>query len=386
MSSPDEAAAKELYLFISNDGDLYRQQGLPIIQNLVQKIDRGVYDRTLAVKLYGYLVENGGKKYAKAFGGTWHKMFDKPTRELVAKNFVAYFETEYKLGAFKKMHKKKYQGKAGVLSNPAFISDGKKFKTKVFTSVKATNTFLAKHHEYGVIGTKTVNGKEYIHVALNADNGIRIRSNPASAYHVNEMYESMKQAGVKIEHHESDMYVPVNKTTTDILKGYRFRKSVKVFYSGGKPWYDIPFAYVPFWEKQKKAATQGTVIKGNPVSGKLTKKERMVLEDIGLRAGHFKGTNVTSVYRSLQKKGYVQFHKESPGRHSVTPTAIGWGKLKNNPPYGYGTHENENPKSKKKSKKKRPVNLKAIAGAIKSPNTPKHLKEGLLRKYGHLLK
>jgi len=43
---------------------------------------------------------------------------------------------------------------------------------------------------------------------------------------------------------------------------------------------------------------------------------------------------------------------------------------------------NSNPK---KRTKKRPVNLNAIAGAIKSPKTPKHLKEGLIRKYGHLL-
>jgi hypothetical protein len=116
-----EVEAKELYLFIQNDGDLYRQQGLPIIQNLVQKIDRGVYDRTLAVKLYHYLAENGAKKYIKEYGGDkWFEMFDKPTRELVAKNFVADFEAEYKLGNYDQYHKnkKKYQGKAGMLKNP----------------------------------------------------------------------------------------------------------------------------------------------------------------------------------------------------------------------------------------------------------------------------
>jgi hypothetical protein len=242
-----EVEAKELYLFIQNDGDLYRQQGLPIIQNLVRKIDRGVYDRTLAVKLYHYLAENGAKKYIKEYGGDkWFEMFDKPTRELVAKNFVADFEAEYKLGNYDNLHEKKYQGKAGilknpqiavgdtvvaddygvkkkyevlniggsgivqvknlksgirswkylqslkkvkrsgVLSNPAFISDGKKFKTKAFTSVKATNEYLSKHPEYGVIGTKTVRGKEYIHVALNADNGKRIKRNPPYGYGTHE--------------------------------------------------------------------------------------------------------------------------------------------------------------------------------------------------------
>lgn len=41
---------------------------------------------------------------------------------------------------------------------------------------------------------------------------------------------------------------------------------------------------------------------------------------------------------------------------------------------------------KKKTGKKRPINLAAIAGAIASPKTPKHLKAGLIRKYGAQLK
>jgi hypothetical protein len=35
--------------------------------------------------------------------------------------------------------------------------------------------------------------------------------------------------------------------------------------------------------------------------------------------------------------------------------------------------------------KKRGVNLNAIRGAIMSPKTPKHLKEGLKKKYGKRL-
>jgi hypothetical protein len=43
-------------------------------------------------------------------------------------------------------------------------------------------------------------------------------------------------------------------------------------------------------------------------------------------------------------------------------------------------------KSKVTAKKKRPINMAAIAGAIASPRTPKHLKEGLKRKYGAKLR
>lgn len=123
-SEADEVSARELYLYIESDGDLYRQQHQPIMQNLVQKIDRGVYDREKAIKLYMYLVQSGAEKYVKDFGShgdKWFEMFDKPTRELVAKNFVANFEEEYKLGNFtnETYHKKKYRGKEGMLKNPA---------------------------------------------------------------------------------------------------------------------------------------------------------------------------------------------------------------------------------------------------------------------------
>lgn len=258
-----EVEARELYLFISSDGDLYRQQGLPIIKNLVQKIDRGVYNRDLAVKLYMYYMENGAKAYVRQFGGTWNTMFDKPSRELAAKNFVADFEGEYKLGNYDNFHAKKYQKKAGVLSNPA--------KKTICPECKGTGRDAEKTKKAYKEGR--VDPPAYVRCWNCQGNGwdptaaYRFGKNPADAYHVNDMYSAMVKAGVKIEHHESDMYVPVNDTTTEILKGYRFKKNVKVFYSGAKPWYDIPFAYVPFWEKQKQKAEKVTGIKGNPPYG-----------------------------------------------------------------------------------------------------------------------
>ena len=88
----DEHMARELKLFIGNDGDLYRQQTLPIIKNLMRKRKKGVYDSELAVKLWGYLMESGAKKYAKEFGGTWHEMFSPATREIAAREFARDFE------------------------------------------------------------------------------------------------------------------------------------------------------------------------------------------------------------------------------------------------------------------------------------------------------
>jgi hypothetical protein len=91
-ASADADAAKELSLFIENDGDLYRQQWQPILKNLANKRAQGKYDREKAIKLFMYLMESGAKKYAKDFGGTWNVLFNVPTRREAAKEFTLNFE------------------------------------------------------------------------------------------------------------------------------------------------------------------------------------------------------------------------------------------------------------------------------------------------------
>lgn len=87
-SKVDQAAARELELFIDNDADLYRQQTTPILKNLWRKMVNGTYDFEKSVKLLGYLVENGGKKYAREFSSSerdWTRIFNPDTREYVAR-------------------------------------------------------------------------------------------------------------------------------------------------------------------------------------------------------------------------------------------------------------------------------------------------------------
>lgn len=117
----DEHAARELKLYIDNDGNLYRSQTTSILKNLAAKKARGEYKHDLAVKLFGYLVESGAKKYAKEFGtlqsqsperrghGVWHVMFDVPTRRAVAEELTKDFEGEYALGNYDNLLPKKYQ-------------------------------------------------------------------------------------------------------------------------------------------------------------------------------------------------------------------------------------------------------------------------------------
>lgn len=110
----DTHAATELKLYIDNDGDLYRRQTTSILKNLATKKARGVYQHDLAVKLFGYLVQAGAKKYADEFEPTlrvWHQIFDAPTRKAVAEALTKDFEGEYALGNYDHLLPKKYQAK-----------------------------------------------------------------------------------------------------------------------------------------------------------------------------------------------------------------------------------------------------------------------------------
>lgn len=99
----DQDAARDLELTIENDGDLYRQQFQPIVKNLMRKRRAGTYRHDLAVKLFGYLVEAGAKKYAANYGDDgkpWHAMFNVPTRHAVAASMTRSFEREAELGNY----------------------------------------------------------------------------------------------------------------------------------------------------------------------------------------------------------------------------------------------------------------------------------------------
>ncbi|MFA5385596.1 MAG: hypothetical protein WC364_13255 [Eubacteriales bacterium] len=69
-----------------------------------------------------------------------------------------------------------------------------------------------------------------------------------------DIYQEMKNAEIEIDHHESDLYVPCNQKTKAILNQYQYRENVIVYTNkqDGKLWYDIPFAYSPYWEKRKR--------------------------------------------------------------------------------------------------------------------------------------
>lgn len=64
----DQHWARELALFIENDGTLYRQQYVPIALNYARKMVKGNFNKEMAIKGIINLVENGRKKYSREFG------------------------------------------------------------------------------------------------------------------------------------------------------------------------------------------------------------------------------------------------------------------------------------------------------------------------------
>ena len=71
-----------------------------------------------------------------------------------------------------------------------------------------------------------------------------------------QLYNAILAAGIPHSSHESDLYIPVTEETTKLLAPYQFRGNVQMFNSNkdGKLWYDIPFAYMPYWEAKLKRA------------------------------------------------------------------------------------------------------------------------------------
>lgn len=101
----------ELYIFILNHAQLYRQRLQPIHKNAVTKMARDQYDSKKAVKLFMYAVDDGAKLYSKEFssGNDARTMFPKDVREYVAMRLRDEFEVEAAEGNYDELLPKKYR-------------------------------------------------------------------------------------------------------------------------------------------------------------------------------------------------------------------------------------------------------------------------------------
>jgi hypothetical protein len=99
----DEDAATELYIYATNDADLYRQMLQPIQKNLINKKASGIYNPTLALKAFMNFMQFAAQKYTKEYAGAgdkWFDLFPVEVRKAAASEALAYFETESGLGEY----------------------------------------------------------------------------------------------------------------------------------------------------------------------------------------------------------------------------------------------------------------------------------------------
>lgn len=68
MIYKETAESKELFLYATNDGDLWRRITKCTIENLRKKAIKGTYDKEKAIDAYYYIATEASKMYNKDFG------------------------------------------------------------------------------------------------------------------------------------------------------------------------------------------------------------------------------------------------------------------------------------------------------------------------------
>lgn len=64
------------------------------------------------------------------------------------------------------------------------------------------------------------------------------------------LYCRLKEEGIEIANHYADLYFPVTSETTRILRKEYPESKAETFTNliTKTPWYEVPFAYDPYWE------------------------------------------------------------------------------------------------------------------------------------------
>lgn len=68
MIYKETVESRELFLYATNDGGLYRRMITPTIENLRKKAVKGNYDKEKAIDAYYYVATEASKMYNKDFG------------------------------------------------------------------------------------------------------------------------------------------------------------------------------------------------------------------------------------------------------------------------------------------------------------------------------
>jgi len=85
----------ELYLYVKNDGQIYRDQTTPLLGWLADRKADGTYQRGDATSRFLVIVNDAANKYRREFPGT---VFSAGQRRSTAAALAADFEREWALG------------------------------------------------------------------------------------------------------------------------------------------------------------------------------------------------------------------------------------------------------------------------------------------------
>jgi len=67
------------------------------------------------------------------------------------------------------------------------------------------------------------------------------------------IYQEVIERGIEHCNHNSDLYIPVTEETKELVQKYKLSGIMaSTFYTQDDKtlWYDIPFAYMPYWEEK----------------------------------------------------------------------------------------------------------------------------------------
>jgi hypothetical protein len=65
------------------------------------------------------------------------------------------------------------------------------------------------------------------------------------------IYDTLKAAGAVMDNHESDLYVKAAPGIPEILSRSGLSYSTFVSHTDDALWYEVPFAYAPWWLKRR---------------------------------------------------------------------------------------------------------------------------------------
>ncbi len=84
---------------------------------------------------------------------------------------------------------------------------------------------------------------------------------------MSDIFNEVKELGIEFDSSNSDLYIPVNEQTKELVKKYFWNSEQKclsaivtTFHNQTSKekelWYDLAFQYLPFWEEKQNKITR----------------------------------------------------------------------------------------------------------------------------------